>query len=554
MGTWQALTNQPSFPASTMLLLTDGTVMCQESGGNKWWRLTPDSSGNYVNGTWSPLAQMKNTRLYFASAVLRDGRVFVAGGEYSDGGSDLAAAEIFEPLLNYWTSVPPPPGWTEIGDAPCCVLPDGRLLLGSIQDTSTAIYDPMAATWTAGANKDDSSSEETWTLLPDETVLTVECNAHPRAEKYVAPAERWVSASQTPVDLVQASSIEIGPAVLLPDGRVFAIGATGHTAIYTPPAIADQMGIWATGPDFPTDSNGNLMGAKDAGACLLPNGNVLCVAGPAGQGGSFPGPTQFFEFDGTSLNSVANPPNAGGPPFIGRMLLLPSGQVLFANGSGDVEVYTPTGSPDAAWRPQITSVPFFIRPGQTYTLQGRQLNGLSQAVSYGDDASMATNYPLVRLRMSNGTVHYCRTFDHSSMGVATGTTTQSTNFKVPFGVNAGFAEICVVANGIESACIPVWVGVFHIHVGIDEAMVNRLIGSLADGPLWVLTQHGPVPVDPWGPKIAAQAREARQQILKGVKTLQQLGHEIESMPLAATAEKKEIQPSGKRRRVKGKAA
>jgi len=554
MGTWQPLTNQPSFAAGTMLLLTDGTVMCQEAGGNNWWRLTPDASGNYVNATWSPLAPMKNTRLYYASAVLRDGRVFVAGGEYSDAGNETSAAEIFEPLLNYWTSVPPPPGWTEIGDAPCCVLPDGRLLLGSIEDTSTAIYDPATGTWTPGANKDDTSSEETWTLLPDETVLTVECAAHPRAEKYVAPAERWVSAAQTPVDLVQASSIEIGPALLMPDGKVFAIGATGHTAIYTPPAIADQPGTWTTGPDFPVDSNGNLMGAKDAPACLLPSGNVLCVAGPAGQGGSFPGPMQFFEFDGTSLNPVANPPNSNGPPYTGRMLLLPSGQVLFASGSADIEVYTPTGSPDSAWRPQITSVPLFIRAGQTYTLQGRQLNGLSQAVSYGDDASMATNYPLVRIRTASGTVHYCRTFDHSTMGVATGTTTQSTNFKVPFGVTQGWAEICVVANGIESACVNVVVGKFHIHVSVDEAMVNRLIGSLADGPLWVLTPHGPVPVDPWGPKIAAQAKEARQMVLKGVKTLQQLGREIETKAVAAKAGKAEVQPSGRRRRVKGKAA
>jgi hypothetical protein len=32
-GTWQPLTNQPAFNASTMLLLTDGTVMAQEPNG-----------------------------------------------------------------------------------------------------------------------------------------------------------------------------------------------------------------------------------------------------------------------------------------------------------------------------------------------------------------------------------------------------------------------------------------------------------------------------------------------------------------------------------------
>ncbi|HEY6769699.1 MAG TPA: kelch repeat-containing protein [Candidatus Sulfotelmatobacter sp.] len=557
MGTWQALKNAPSFGASTMLLLTDGTIMCQESGGKNWWRLSPDTTGNYVNGTWSPLAPMKNSRLYFASAVLRDGRVFVAGGEYSDGGGDLDAAEIYDPLLNLWTSLSVPPGWTEIGDAPCCVLPDGRLLLGSIQNSTTAIYDPDLNTWTAGANKDDSSSEETWTLLPDETVLAVECSNHPNVEKYVAPAEKWVKAASTPVDLVQASSIEIGPAILRPDGSVFAIGATGRTAIYTPPPLADQQGSWITGPSFPADAHGNLMQAKDAPACLLPNGNVLCVAAPAGEGGDFPGPTQFFEFDGAALNQVSIPPNAGGPPYVGRMLLLPSGQVLFASGGADIEVYTPSGSPDPAWRPQILSVPFSIRAGQSYNLQGRQLNGLSQANSYGDDASMATNYPLVKLTTADGVVHFCRTFDHSTMGVATGTTTQSTFFKVPFGVRNGPAEICVIANGISSPCVPVYVWPFRLHVPITGAMVNRLIGSLADGPLWVLTDHGPVPVDPWGPEIAAKAKQAWATIIEGVRNLQQLGHQIENGQVAMAgkkAEKLQISPSGQRRRKHRKAA
>ncbi len=542
-GTWQPLANQPGFGASTMLLLTDGTVMCQEGGGKNWWRLTPNQFGDYVQGTWSPLSPMHHSRLYYASAVLADGRAFVAGGEYSDGGADLNAAEMYDPIWNTWTNLPVPPGWTNIGDAPCCVLPDGRLLLGSIFNTDTAIYDPKMNTWTAAASKDDSSSEETWTLLPDETVLTVECSSHPKAEKYVAPGEKWVSASSTPVDLVQASSIEIGPALLLPDGRVFAIGATGHTALYTPPPIANQLGSWVAGPDFP-----NLWEAKDAPACLLPSGKVLCAVGPPGEGGNFPSPTQFFEFDGANLAAVPNPPNNGGPPFVGRMLLLPTGQVLFANGSTDVEVYTPDGAPDPAWKPAITAFPADLHVAQTYTLQGRQINGLSQANSYGDDATMATNYPIVRLQ-GGGKVFYCRTFGHSTMGVATGLSVQSTSFKVPCGVPDGLYSLCLVANGISSDCVPVIVGAFHLNIPINEALVSRLIGSLADGPLWVLTPHGPVPVDPWGPKIATGAKEAFHQIIRGIKTLRDLGREVDRMQLgAAAAEKAPGPPSGERRR------
>ena len=102
-GSWQPLTNQPTFNASTMLLLTDGTVMCQESNRAAWWRLTPDEWGDYANGTWSALAPMIDPRLYYASAVLADGRVFVAGGEYSGVlQADWNRVEIYDPLADAW--------------------------------------------------------------------------------------------------------------------------------------------------------------------------------------------------------------------------------------------------------------------------------------------------------------------------------------------------------------------------------------------------------------------------------------------------------------------
>ena len=77
-GNWIALTNQPTFNASTMLLLNDGRVMCQESGGVRWWSLSPDIHGSYINGAWQQLAPMAHTRLYYGSAVFADGRVILA--------------------------------------------------------------------------------------------------------------------------------------------------------------------------------------------------------------------------------------------------------------------------------------------------------------------------------------------------------------------------------------------------------------------------------------------------------------------------------------------
>ena len=70
--------------------------------------------------------------------------------------------------------------------------------------------------------------------------------------------------------------------------------------------------------------------------------------------------------------------------------------------------------------------------------------------AYGDDATMATNYPLVRLISEDARVHYCRTFDHSTMAVATGHRRVHTRFTVPAGLAHGRYDLRVVANGIAS--------------------------------------------------------------------------------------------------------
>ncbi len=462
-GSWTPLHNQSTFNAGTMLLLTDGGVLCHDetgSGTPHWWKLIPDASGDYVSGAWQPLASGPVSPLYFASAVLKDGRVFRAGGEYNGTSktADLLAAEIYDPVADAWAVLPTPPGWTQIGDASCCAFPDGRVLLGSIEGHPPAIYDPTTGAWTAAAAKRNAtSSEETWTLLPDGTILTADCVGHPGTEKYVIAADVWVDAGPTVSDLVESSSTEIGPAILLPDGRLFAIGATGHTGLYTMPPVPSQPGTWTDGPTFPVQ-NGQQLIAKDAPAALLPNGRVLCAVSPAGgcdpSNDGYCPPTFFFEYDPVAnrLTAVPPPPNAGGATYQGRMLLLPTGQVLFSNGSQDIEIYTPDGSPDPAWQPRITACATDLRPGQTYPLQGQQLNGLSQAVSYGDDATMATNYPLVRIRnLASHRIVYCRTHGHSTLGVATGNAVHSTNFDLPAGIETGASELAVVANGIPSA-------------------------------------------------------------------------------------------------------
>jgi len=188
----------------------------------------------------------------------------------------------------------------------------------------------------------------------------------------------------------------------------------------------------------------------------MPNGSVLVAASP----GVSNRPIRLYEFTPTGALSLLSeqPPNAANDSsFFGRMLVLPTGQILFIDGSQDVEIYTPSGSPNAAWAPTIGTYPSSIVRGanHSYKITGTQFNGLSQGAMFGDDAQMATNYPLVRVSYANGGIYYCRAFHPSTMAVATGNATVSTNFGCGTNVPAGAANLEVVANGIPSASVPV---------------------------------------------------------------------------------------------------
>ena len=56
---------------------------------------------------------------------------------------------------------------------------------------------------------------------------------------------------------------------------------------------------------------------------------------------------------------------------------------------------------------------------------------------------------------TTGHVFYRKTHDHSTMGVATGSTKVSTRFDVPADVEPGPSQLYVVANGIPSAPVSI---------------------------------------------------------------------------------------------------
>jgi hypothetical protein len=489
-GTWTPLTN--AFPGTatnvafgpgingpdTALLLTDGSVVVHEVCTPNWYRLVPDQFGSYINGSWSVFATGDNKALapmigsgnapdgygplFYASTVLPDGRLIVNGGEAENStgqcstspAADSSKGSLYNPHANTWSAVPSPPGWTKIGDAGSVLLGPNNATGGYAAATymlqnccdagatgrqvgfaTIAPFPGTAVTWvTTSVGKADANNEEGWILLPNGQVLTVDASAGSTlAELFNPQTNTWSSAGNTSVSLVSTTPPgELGPGVGIGYNMVVQFGGNNHTAIFTFP------NKWTAGPDFPSPQE-----VADGPAALLPNGNILVQSGNA-----FNPPSNIWEFSTAgmtpqtpgvgTLTAVNNPPcndatltNVGA--FQGRMLVLPTGQILWdaSEGVNCTSVYTPNagdGTPNLVMRPpphiNTISNTTLGRGNTNYTLTGSMFRGVSQGATYGDDAQMATNYPMVRIT-NNTTNHVCwgRTHD---WGILT-----STQFDVP---------------------------------------------------------------------------------------------------------------------------
>jgi len=443
-----------------MQLLSDGTVMGQLTGGSSWYRLTPDLNGSYVNGTWSAIAPMKYTRLYYSAAVLTNGMVIVAGAEYGTGTTN---SELYNPVSNTWTSVPVPSGLITTNNVPSGtgensagfidsiskILANGDVLVSPVEPVAyggTALYHASSNSWSAGPVlfRGFYQDEASWVKLPDDSILTIDPFGN-NSERYIPSLNKWVNDANVPVTMYSSSLSELGAGFLLPNGRAFVLGGSGNTALYTPSGTTNA-GAWTAGPVIP-----NGLGIQDAPAAMMVNGKILCAVGSTT---NYNAPTYFFEYDpvGNSFTQVNGP---GGlttdnvPPYTASMLDLPDGTVLYSHMGSDLYVYQPSGSPLPAGQPAINSVS--LNGDGSFTLTGTLLNGISEGAAYGDDEQMNSNYPLVRMTNSSGNVYYARTYNWNSTSVMTSNKVVSTQFAVPAGLPTGVYSLLVSANGNSSA-------------------------------------------------------------------------------------------------------
>ena len=470
---WTPLNNQPGANVGVMIQLRDGRILVhEEQGGNSqnWHILTPDSNGSYINGTWSSGGTLPSgySPWYFSSQVLfGSGRnVLIEGGEYNFGTAvwtTLGALGTCTPFgACTWVSNAPPPLFASIGDAQSVILSNGKYLQASCCGSQTAEY-KGPNTWVTSSYTENNNDEQGFTLLPSGQVLMVDAWQNPACGNSTMATElrskdefvngvytigTWSCGPNTTAQLWDSGGHELGPVVLTYDSvnNVIAFGATNNTSVYH-----ISTNSFTAGPTPP-----NNLAGYDAPASLEPNGKVLAMLGPAG---GFNSGCQFVEYTPATntIATTANPTDCPNEPsFVGHLMILPTGQIMFTDFSGLVEIFTPAAGHISGTAPVITSYPSTVTHGVTgYILHGKQLNGLTQNNAYGDDYQGDTNYPL--MYVTDGThVYWLFTHNDSTHSIAKGVA-MSTHFDVPSTVPPGTYALHVVANGLKSAGVAITV-------------------------------------------------------------------------------------------------
>ena len=387
-----------------------------------------------ASDTWSPTGSKVNSYDKEEGWVtLADGTVLTYDlpKTYQAG---TGYAERYNPVTGKWSSVSPgdktaggslpalsTPAMNEMG--PLIRLLDDRILaIGA--NNHTALYTPSTNTWAAG---------------PDISGV--------------------VGGAPLPFGADDA------PAAILPNGHVIftadaAVGitSTGSTttgsAVVTAVPSTSQLRVgWAvSGTGIPSAAT---IKSIDSPSQVTLSGNATASGnGAIVFGGRFSPPAQLFDFDPASNQIAPVSPALQDnqlttiPAYKTWMLMLPTGQLLLADNTQQLYIYTPDGTAPASLVPSVSA----IAPKGTgvFTLTGSRLSGQSAGATYGDDAESDENYPIIRFTSSSGNVYYARTTNWSYIGVGAGPASQTADFTLNSSMPGGTYTITVCAAGLQS--------------------------------------------------------------------------------------------------------
>ena len=534
-GPWSLMT-QPSFRSTgyspqQLFLLTNGKVFVQARGGDKgltqWWLYSPDSSGNYQNGTWKRAADAPAgyNPINFNGAVLHDGNFMMMGGEQNFDANGVMSemtintGALYNVATDSWSKIDAPNNgqgdWNVIPDAPMALLANGQYMQGaggSIYDGKggftigkpnsghdpSALFNPATKSWTiTGTNKVGSNFEGGFQLLQNDKVLNVSSDNYGQrgvagpAEVFNPATGLWSPAGTTPTSLFFS---ETGATIGLPNGKVLGTGPSGTAALYDP-----VTNSWSAAANLPKLKNGLQLSCSDNAAAILPSGNVLMAVSTFPQtpngGASFMGPAIYVEYDVSTDSWKTLPYDLSGIPSASEgvngifFLDLPNGQVMVIH-DGTMELFTDTGAPNSSWLPAVSNVSSTsVTPKTSFTVTGTQLAGLTQGTNWGDESMNATNYPIVRIvNDATKVVSYAMVTNVSSTSIAPNAPA-TLDFTVDTTIQNGSSKLYVVASGVSSTGTAV-----TITGGVSAQAVSTSTTTTTVPPTTTTTMKKPVAI------------------------------------------------------------
>jgi hypothetical protein len=294
---------------------------------------TPEATARAA--AWYGTGSMTEGRSQPSATLLKDGKVLVAGGQGTLGGT--TSAELYDPASGIWTTT----GnmlTADYGFA-ATLLTDGRVLAVHNSSYRTAeLYDPASGTWTATGKMVTGHAWETATLLRDGRVLVAGGNYDPgvdpvSAELYDPASGTWTAARGMVAPRV------FHTATLLLDGRVLVAGGAaaddGKTRLASAELYDPPSGTWTVTGNMAV-ARGNSSQAFTA--TLLADGRVLVTGG--GVNGHIQASAELFDPNGGTW-SLARSMSDGRTSH--TAVLLADGSVLVAGGAAAAE-----GSPTAS--------------------------------------------------------------------------------------------------------------------------------------------------------------------------------------------------------------
>ena len=283
----------------------------------------------------------RTARWAHTATVLPDGNVLFAGGLHDTSlsifGTATAGTALYDPLADQWTARWQS-GLTQVryGSPTATLLDSGRVLVvggrgpdsRSPASTSVEIYDPATKVSTSAASTAFAHDGHLATRLQSGKVLVIDSNG---AEVYDAAANTWTT-TRPLAGLGTPSSV-----TNLPDGRVFVLGAqlSGGTVVQATPASQlydPSSDKWSAAAPW--------LGAAPA-VVLLPSGKVLAIGGYTGTRFVFPPGTTtilsiadagVYDLASDTWQPVAKLPS---PRAKAMATILPNNQVLLVGGTGN---------------------------------------------------------------------------------------------------------------------------------------------------------------------------------------------------------------------------